>query len=273
MGMDKAARCCCAPACRDPGRGRSRLLPVGSPPFCFAGACSRYITELVGGWTVATSVGLLCLLGRTDGKGARLRRILAVGAGAWTIAGVWLASAEFRGFMRQTEPRAYAAVARVLDTPSWWWIRSRGIEFGPLNLEIQVPPDASGETVLVASGRPQMVDQLLVTPVDANHARLILAENERVTILTSPLEIKGGGFTFASRPRGYPPPEHPYWDSIPAASKAELQTLASITAGTQVFPGRMAHAFDAVSFSPVVLGQGDADPNSPFVVSVVRSPR
>jgi hypothetical protein len=241
--------------------------------FCFAGACSRYVTELMGGWSVLTAVGLFVLLGRPGERGARARRLVAVAAGAWTMAGVWLASAEFRGFMRQTEPRAYRAVAHLLDLPSSWRIRSLGVVFGPLELDLRVPASAKGNTVVVASGRPQMVDQLIVSPTDAGHARLVLAENSHITLETGPLELRQGRLhVLLQAPWLYPPPEHPYWDAYSPESRARLQALVSVTVDGKVTTSRSVHPFDAASFEPAVLGASEAAPGSPYVETIARAP-
>jgi hypothetical protein len=241
--------------------------------FCFAGACSRYVTELMGGWSVLTAVGLFVLLGRPGERGARARRLVAVAAGAWTMAGVWLASAEFRGFMRQTEPRAYRAVAHLLDLPSSWRIRSLGVVFGPLELDLRVPASAKGDTVVVASGRPQMVDQLIVSPTDAGHARLVLAENSHITLETGPLELRQGRLhVLLQAPWLYPPPEHPYWDAYSPESRARLQALVSVTVDGKVTTSRSVHPFDAASFEPAVLGASEAAPGSPYVETIARAP-
>jgi len=241
--------------------------------FCFAGACSRYVTELMGGWTVLTAVGLFVLLGRPGERGARARRFVAFAAAAWTIAGVWLASAEFRGFMRQTEPRVYRAAAHLLDLPSSWWIRAHGVAFGPLDLDLRVPASAQGDTVLVASGRPQMVDQLIVSPIDAGHLRLVLAENNHITLQTGPLEPREGRLhVLLQAPWLYPPPEHPYWDPYSPESRARLQALVSVTVEGNVYRASAAHPFDAAAFEPVVLGAAGAAPGSPYVESIARAP-
>ena len=53
--------------------------------FCFAGAASRYITELFAGATVATAIGLMALFGGSlVGPAGNVLRLLAICAGAWT---------------------------------------------------------------------------------------------------------------------------------------------------------------------------------------------
>jgi hypothetical protein len=235
--------------------------------FCFAGACSRYSTELFAGWSVVTAVGLMALLGDGGAGGSRFLRVLAVAAGCWTIAGAWLASAEFRGFMRQTEPRTYAAAARILDTPSLWSMRSEGVVFGPLDLDIRVPGAAPAGTVLVASGRPEMVNQLILDPVDESHVRLSLAENQHVILRTGPLTVTLGRLRVRlAAPWLYPPREHPYWDGVAdAGRRADLQTRFSIEAGQAAFTAHSTRSFDAASFRPTVLGASEAAPDSPYI--------
>ncbi|HEY4988412.1 MAG TPA: hypothetical protein VII09_01320, partial [Opitutaceae bacterium] len=105
---------------------------AGAILFCYVGACSRYITELFAGWTVLTSVGLMVVFGSQGAQRfGRASRVLAAAAACWSVACVWLASAEFRGFMRETNPRVYSAFAHALDWPSQWWIRKSGAYFGP----------------------------------------------------------------------------------------------------------------------------------------------
>jgi hypothetical protein len=162
---------------------------AGAILFCWLGACSRYIVELFAGWTVATSAGMMVAFG-SGGTGRlwRLARAAAAAAACWTVACVWLASAEFRGFMKQTNPATYAAVGRALDYPSLWWIRLRGIRFAPLDLDVRIPPGAPpGETVLLASGYPEKVNQLVLDRLDKGHARLILTGNEDSVLETPTL--------------------------------------------------------------------------------------
>lgn len=240
--------------------------------FSWTGACSRYIAELLAGWTVATSVGLMALFGaegtRRPGRAARA---LAAGAACWTIGCVWLASAEFRGFMRQTNPGTYRAAAHALDYPSQWWIRLRGIHFSPAEILVRFPPGSSpGETVLVASGYPEKVNQLLVDRVDAGHARLILSGNEDAVLETAPFDVPSGLLRVRLQaPWLYPPPEHPYWDAVADPSRRlELQTLFSADWGPGILSTHSAHVFDASGFAPAVLDAESAGPGSPYVESM-----
>lgn len=239
--------------------------------FCWQGACSRYIEELFAGWTVVSSLGLMVIYA---GEGAfqsrRLIRSLARAASCWTIVCVWLASAEFRGFMRQTNPKTYITIAHALDYPSEWWIRAKGIHFGPADLDVRLPAGPSrGETVLLATGFPEKVNQLVVDRIDADHVRLILNGNEdsvfetpRITTPTDRMHIR------LSAPWLYPPPEHPYWDRFSDPSQClELQTRFSLELGKIVYQTHSTHYFDASGFVPAVQEANGPSPATPYVES------
>lgn len=240
--------------------------------FSWGGACSRYMTELLGGWTVATSVGLMSVFGSEGGaRPGRPLRILAAAAACWSVACVWLASAEYRGFMARTNPRTYAAVAHALDYPSQWWARERGIRFGPLAMAIRIPPGPAGaRTTLMASGRPQRVNQLILERLDAGGARLVLVQNEIRVLETPPLAVAGGRLAVRlDAPWLYPPPAHPYWDGLDPAVARERQTLFRIEWDSGGVLVHSIHSADPVRFEPAVAGPPESEPGSPFVESLV----
>lgn len=240
--------------------------------FCWQGACSRYIAELFAGWTVVTSVGLMVVFGSGEILHfGPVTRAIAAAAACWTIACVWLASAEFRGFMKQTNPRTYTFLAHTLDYPSQWVIRARGIPFGPVDIDVRVPrPGASGETVLMASGFPEKANQLILDRLDADHVRLILNGNEdsvietpRISVLTDRMHIR------LSAPWLYPPPEHPYWDQFREPARSiERQTLFSLGFERIVYQTHSTHYFDASGFLPELREPSAADPASPCIEAI-----
>jgi hypothetical protein len=243
--------------------------------FSWGGACSRYLTELLGGWTVATSVGLMSVFGREPGaRPGRALRVLAAAAAAWSVACVWLASADFRGFMANTNPRTYAAVAHALDYPSQWWAKAKGIRFGPVGLVIRIPPGPAGaRTSLMANGRPQNANRLILERVDAGHVRLVVAENELRVLETPPLAVTDGRLAVRlDVPWLYPPPAHPCWDGMGPAVARERQTLFRIEWDLGGVFAHSTHSADPVAFEPAVAGPSLAEPGSPYVESLMPAP-
>jgi len=108
--------------------------------FFFGGACSRYIVELLGGWTLLTGLGALALFAApSNRRGAGLLRWIATLAAVWSVAAVWLCSFEFRRFARVTQPATYSTLAETLNLPSFWWAEQIGHKFGPLAFDLIVP--------------------------------------------------------------------------------------------------------------------------------------
>jgi hypothetical protein len=118
-----------------------------------------------------------------------------------------------------------------------------------------------------------MVDQLIVSPIDAGHVRLVLAENSHITLQTGPLDRRDGRLHVRlEAPWLYPPREHPFWDPYSPGSRDRLQALVSMTVEGKVYSARAAHPFDAAAFDPVVLGADGAAQGSPFVEAIARAP-
>jgi hypothetical protein len=232
--------------------------------LCWEGATSRYLTEISGGWTLASCVGLMAVLepksGRTAAAG-RLARSLAMASMVWTVCFVWMASFEHGGLFRQTNPRAYAALARALDYPSQEWARARGQRFGPLEVTVQLTPYCRPETVpLLSTGRLNAKSQLILSRLDATHVRLSLLENETslVTLQLVPdrvseLKIK------VEAPWLYPPVEHPYWDAVAdPAERTDREERFGLTVGPSSSVGFATGAYDATDFDPSVPSNGSS---------------
>jgi hypothetical protein len=244
---------------------------------CWAGVCSRYMAELVAGWSVVTAVGLLAVFGPGAGaRPGRALRILACASACWTVACVWLASADFRGFMKLTNPATYRTLAHALDYPSEWWIEAKGIRFAPVGLDVRIPASSpNGETVLVAGGISERVNQLVLEREDGSHARLILNCNEDTILETESLPAPPGVLHITlTAPWLYPPAEHPYWDRLgDSPQRLALQTLFSVDWGHGARSAQSVRSFDASGFEPVVQGAQGAGQQTPFVESMALVPR
>jgi hypothetical protein len=237
--------------------------------FCFAGAASRYITELFAGATAATAIGLAALFGGYPrGAAGNVLRLLARCAGAWTVGYVALASAEHRILFRKTDPAVYAAAARLLDYPSAWASGRRGAVFGPMEISVRVRPGAGpSSTVLVASGRPGMMNELILERTDPTHARLVLAENVLSVVVASPVvDLRDG--TLEARidaPWLYPPPPSPWWDRFDPVLRADLRTRFAITVDGEVSAAHTPRFFDATRFEPWITGRDPSAPQDAWV--------
>jgi hypothetical protein len=233
--------------------------------FCFAGATARYITELFAGATAATALGLLALFGGfPGGRAGNVLRLLAVCAGVWTAAYVGLASAEQRILFRRTNPRTYAALARILDYPSLWAARRDGAAFGPVDLTVRIDPRAGAAScVLLSSGRPGMMNQLILELPQPGRARLVLAENVFSVVLSTPAFAVADG-EFRARvdaPWLYPPTPSPWWDAVAdPARRRELQTRFSVEVASGTITEHTAHFFEPTQFEPWVTTRGQGGP-------------
>jgi hypothetical protein len=242
--------------------------------FSWAWACSRFITELMAGWTIVSAVGLMVVFG-SEARGSRLVRVLATAAACWSVASTWLASAEFRGYMRQTNPRVYATAAHALDYPSLWWAKAHGVEFGPVDLSVRIDPKGPARTtVLMASGRPQNENQLKVEQGGDGQARILLTENERIVLETVPFPVGSDTLKLhVEAPWLYPPAEHPYWDSVgDPAQRRTLQTRFSVEWNGGGTGTSSPHSADPVAFAPAILGSDAASPGVPWIAAYGRVP-
>jgi hypothetical protein len=235
---------------------------AGGVLVLWGGACSRYVAELWAGWTLVAAVGILVAFG-TQGRARASLRTLVAAAGLWTAAFVLLASADYGDIARLTRPGAYAACARLLDYPSLWWARAAGHRFGPLDLTIRMPAGATGSVALLESGRRDHLSQLLLVRSGAGGAHLELVEDAGRVVLESGPFAAGGGVVHArvGAPWLYPPPEHPFWDSV--ANPAERRLLQS--AFTLAVDGARPLSAEAASEEARELtprAEGERDPGS-----------
>jgi hypothetical protein len=243
--------------------GAATSLLASGVLFSWGWACSRYLTELTGGWTVATSIGLMVLFAPvgTEPRAPWRRplKIFAALACAWTVAYVWLASFEHGSLFRHTDPASYTALARTLDYPSLWESRREGIAFGPAQVTVGLGPFKGPENcVLLANGRTGMMNRLLIHRIDPSHVQILLLQNEAIVAQIHSLEVSTRAFALrVDAPWLYPPSEHPYWDSFPdPRDRNERQTLFSLHAGGRASSAHTELAFDPIAFSPFILAKG-----------------
>jgi hypothetical protein len=203
---------------------------------------------------------------------SRTIRAFAVLASLWSVGCVWLASAEFRGFMAQTNPRAYAAAAHLLDYPGLWASRATGAQFGPMDLAIRAPgPGENADCVLLASGRVQRLNQLVLSPAGGGRFTLRLVENEHRVLSSPPLDAHDGVIRArVAAPWLYPPAASPYWDGVEPALRGGLQTLFSIAWDGGSVSVHSPHSADPVGFEPAVRRSPER-PGGPYVEGIAHA--
>jgi hypothetical protein len=238
--------------------------------LAWGGACSRYVAEFWAGWTVLTAVGVLAAFG-TPGRGRPALRVLIAAAGAWTVAFVLLASADYDGIARLTRPGAYAACARVLDYPSLWWARASGHRYGPLDLAIRLPgPAGAGRVALLESGRRDHLNQLVLVRSGRGDARLELVEDaSRVVLASGSFPAAGVIHARVGAPWLYPPAAHPFWDGVadPAARRA-LQAGYSLGVGGEGPVSAEGASEEAREMTPRAEREGDPGSSVGWVESM-----
>ncbi len=238
--------------------------------FTWGGLCSRYIAELCAGPTVLTAVGLLAAV---ESRRPRALRVLVAAASAWTIGYTWLASADFKGYMKRTSPEVYSAIARVFDYPSLWQAARQGEEFGPADLVVRVPAGSTAAwTPLAASGRPGMTNQLVLERLGEGHYRFRLTDDQHTTLLSPDLAPEKGALrVHVEAPWLYPPSEHPYWDRVgDLALRGRLQALYVLRTPAGESSALWTHAPDPIGYQPTLRTEDAAEPLTPWVASFQR---
>lgn len=220
--------------------------------FCFAGGCSRYIVELVAGWSIVAGIGFLAFFERSVPRTAL--RLAGVAAVVWSMSYVWLASFSFRDFARTSQPKLYYAIAHTLNYPSYWVAQMEHHQFGPILLKVRLSPTlTTGSSVLVADGRPGEVVQLEIERFGQHHAILRLRTNHLLMIETPMLELPDSFQVQCDAPWLYPPAEHPYWANFPDhGERRARQLLFAITINDYQYRRLSIWTFDSSRFDPVV---------------------
>ena len=242
--------------------------------FCFGGGCSRYIAELLAGWSVVTGIGFLALFtAAPSGPRPGVPRYAAMALIAWTVAGVWLASFEFRNFFRVTQPGVYRAVATTLNYPSQWFAEATGQTFGPVALEIRLPEKfVPGDTVVLSAGRQEMLNKFVVERLAPNRVRLSVGFNKTSLLGTAVMAHEGTLVRVELHtPWLYPPRDHPYWNRFTdLAQRRRLQANTVIATSAGAIIGESNWFCDPAAFEPIVRTAATPSPGGAWIESMRR---
>ena len=268
---------------RDPAAGALRSVLIAATVgggitgvflFCFGGACSRYITELLAGWTVVTGIGFLALFTANSGRPlAGVPRLLAGVLMAWTFACVWLASFEFRRLARTTVPEVYQHVAETLNYPSLWFAESTGQKFGPLALIVHIPETfVPGDITVLSSGRQDMVNRLVVERLAPHRIRIRVVLNDLTLIATPVMAHTGSQIRIELHaPWLYPPAAHPYWRRFTDPTQRRRLLANTVLATEAVTLNAESNwFFDATRFEPYVRTAATARGVGAWIDAMIR---
>lgn len=225
--------------------------------FVHPGSSSRYLCELLAGWSLVSGIGFLALFNVPPSKGlSRLRQPLAIVLLAWTFANVWLASFESHRLARSTQPGFYRWVTEVFNHPSHWVAEHQGKKFGPVALDIRLSDSFEpGETTVLAAGKPTMLNRLVVDRLAPRRIRLRVVIGDQ-TFMASPVMETTGTLIHAElhTPWLFPPAEHPYWErfSDPRQRRQLQITTVLATPAISLIAESTAY-FDPIRFEPYIL--------------------
>jgi hypothetical protein len=246
---------------------------AGSIIFFQSGSCSRYITELVAGWSVVTGVGFLAIFSQpvTAWRG-RLLRVATCAAALWSVAYVWLASIEYRDLTRTSRPIFYHALEHALNYPSYWAAQESGRTFGPVALEVHLAASDPGRSVvLLATGQPGTMNRLVLESIAPAQWRLRLVMNNLIMLETPVFHHEGLELHVECHaPWLYPPANHPYWQAAQnAGDAARNQTLLGLKVDDRWVSRQAVRIFDASGFEPSVRTSA-APPDFAWVEKISR---
>ncbi|HVT73237.1 MAG TPA: hypothetical protein VHD61_08880 [Lacunisphaera sp.] len=116
------------------------LFPSGNPEVVRTSANARYLLDFLPATVLLAGCGVVAADGLAHP--GRVRRSLLRGVLAASLL-VSIAAALSLDFSRYPT-EAYRPLARLLGRPFWWWERLRGIGYGPVALQVQLPLDRTG---------------------------------------------------------------------------------------------------------------------------------
>jgi hypothetical protein len=225
--------------------------------FTHPGSSSRYLCELLAGWSLVSGIGFLALFNAPPGKWLiRIRQPLAVLLLTWTFANVWLASFESHRLARGTQPKFYSRVAEFLNYPSHWVAEHQGRKFGPVALDIRLSDTfAPGATTVLATGNPGLLNRLVVDRLAPRRIRLRVVIGDQTFMATPVMETTGTLIHVELHtPWLFPPAAHPYWQRFSDPEQRRQLQIATVlaTPAISLIADSTAY-FDPIRFEPYVL--------------------
>jgi hypothetical protein len=238
------------------------LAGAGMMVTAFGGAINRYMVDFLPTLVVLACLGLLETVSRPWFRGwARAAAGTAIGvlllySALFNV----LASYRHNELFHAEHPALYARIAHRWNWISYAIDRWRGTAYGPVEMKVVFPRDATGEIEpLVVTGRSFLSDYLFVHYLGTNSVRFGLVHTSRGTFTGQPVTLQPGEVHTLRIDLGslYPPAAHPYFDRLPPAEARLRQREVRVTLDGQVAFERELELYDSNSLAPSIGSSGD----------------
>jgi len=197
------------------------LLPSGNAAAVLTSANARYVLDFQPALMLLACVGVLAAGDRLAFRAWPRRLLTGLASGLALLSVAAGLSLDFQRY----PPEAYRPLARQLSRPAWWLEKIRGIEYGPVDLEVLLPADKIGAyEPLLTTGTAQAGELLYIFYEAPGQIRLGLVGSESLGPASGPIAVdfaQPHRFTLHLGSLN-PPVTHP---SMAAFDEAQVATL------------------------------------------------
>ena len=198
------------------------LLPSGNPALVATSANARYVLDFQPALILLAAWGALAASDYFANPPGPRRLV----AGLAVLLALLSFGAALSLDFHRYPPEAYRPLARVLNRPAWWWEQARGVEYGPVELQVMLPSNKTGAyEPLLATGTPAAGDLIYLFYETPDQVRIGLIGTEIPGPLSEPIKVDFAQphcfeFQLGSL---YPPVSHPAMAHYGEAQLATLQ--------------------------------------------------
>ncbi len=225
---------------------------------CFGGIANRYMIDFVPAFLLLASIGMFALAAAT--YPTRLLRIsmrlVAILLFVYSAAFNVLASFRHNELFRIEHPNLYKRLVHTWSQIPYSfdrWFHSSG--YGDLELKVIFPRDVSGTNEpLVVTGSSFLADYLVVHYEPHNVFSFGFEHSSHGAIFGKPIALQPDvpHVIVVSLGSLFPPPGHPFFDSLSPSKAALIQKRLKVTVDGDVALDSPSNFFDAASWEPSV---------------------
>lgn len=230
--------------------------------MAFGGITNRYMVDFLPVIVLLASCGWLAVTHQTTHRGFNGRALGVIAIGLLLYSAVFniLVSMQHNGLFRAEHPGVYARFARAANWVSYYYDRWSGTIYGPVELQVVFPRGVAGRIEpLVVTGRSFRSDYLYVHYLAEDTVRFGYEHTSYGGATGEPVKIVPGEVQTLVVDFGslYPPPEHPYFDSMSVAQARLRHRTIRVTINGKGVLHRSAELYDAVARRPDIGFAGD----------------